>query len=312
VSSTSQPEVLETPGGRFRIYYWLRTPRQGHGMGLEGIADMSLVRAYDEALEDAYRRLGSRGLGWSEPSLGEQDRINVQIWNHPYAHVKPRRGNEGGAFICLRSELMSALTSQEVFAQARVEATHEVVHLFTSCLDVGNAPGWAWFDEATAAYFALEFNKDNVATLCNNHAMSWVNFPEAAIEIYSPPPPVESFYASPGHEPTREALPVKSPDQRTYNGAWLIKYVEPGSPARRSSSGHGTRPRRTTRRVIFSASCSGKKALPSRTSSTITPSNPGVRPRSTALLTAAMATGRMPTSGRSTPATAPGIPGLAT
>jgi hypothetical protein len=63
--------------------------------------------------------------------------------------------------------------------RAYAEATHEAVHVFTDVYlkrkNGKTASLWHWFDEATAAYFEREINRDNPATLNYYHALLWVN-----------------------------------------------------------------------------------------------------------------------------------------
>ena len=242
-----QDQWLDHPAKHFLIRYVLRHPERGRCNGINGVVDEQLIKHYAEALDGAYDRLGEM-LGWKEPCADPGERIEVIVWNTPRPYVW--RGEEGRLQIYLRSELTNALTPDAVVAQAKVEATHEVAHLFTRVHDVWNAPGWTWFDEATAAYFERELNPDNIATLSNGHAMGWVYYPEAAPEILSPEP-TNSPDWNPQFGIPPETRTVTDPDKRTYHNPWFIKYVEDRFKARRFSSTRGITRRPSTRRAII-------------------------------------------------------------
>jgi hypothetical protein len=159
----NEPESLfDTPGGRFRIIYRPRTPTRGGPCRiLDGIANVELVHVYARALDATYERLGSRGLGWREPTFsGKDDRISVILSYKQYPQVRPSLNGRPWEIV-LRTELFNALTPEEVRAFAEVEATHEVAHLFTALHRDPSDKRWLWFDEATAAYFQHEFNWHN-------------------------------------------------------------------------------------------------------------------------------------------------------
>jgi hypothetical protein len=176
---------FKTSGGLFQIYYLLRTPPKGRSNGLDGVDDFRLVSTYARALEDTYKHL--RSARWHEPDRGPAaDPITVVVHDTPYPHIAPAPTHPGGVYIGLRSELEET-TYHDCLMRAEVDATHEVVHVFTArhrWRTDGYVEGgsWAWFDEATAVYFERLLNQGSHATLSNGYARLWVNQPETRLE----------------------------------------------------------------------------------------------------------------------------------
>lgn len=170
-----------SPKGHFALYSIPRTPKSGLCNGLNGVDDPRLIDVYAEALDETYEELTKRG--WTPPIPAGGDPIDVLIYDTPCPWVGKATSRPGGLIVMLRSELEEP-TRQASFHRARVDATHEVVHLFTypRRSTPGDDGAWTWFHEATAVYYERQLCRSNHATLSNGYARMWVNVPEIGLE----------------------------------------------------------------------------------------------------------------------------------
>jgi hypothetical protein len=185
----------------FLLRFALRNPRFGRGLGLRGVEDNRLIDQYAKALEGAYEFLINKG--WRRPKPVKSDnRIRVFVFDTHFLHNEDAAffddmDKDEGPYIGLRC-IINEPTRPVMLERARIEAAHEVTHLFNhayrqtklerafaqrldprTCLFAHST--WDWFDEASAVFVESEvegqvFKAQSRDSL--RYAMHWAYRPE--------------------------------------------------------------------------------------------------------------------------------------
>ncbi len=184
-------EIVEHPGGLFRVYYVLRDVPRGRTNGLMGVVDRDLVLRYARALERTARTF--REWGWDEPRRWPEhgNRVPVYVFqtlewvngNVPFTFTD----SWGYSQIGLRS-LIPEPRLDVVWERADVDAVHEATHVFTHrqrqiqpriVAGVRKEDAWSWLDEATAGFmegWIFQGHKESM-----RHAINFVYRPDLSL-----------------------------------------------------------------------------------------------------------------------------------
>ena len=192
IESTRKQLILQRDTPHFRLFYAMRTPSEGKGMGFAGVDREELIEQYSTALERTYELYTQPDCPWSEPVPDPRfGKIPVYVCelqkllqtSDPFTFV-----DGGSTFLGLRSELAEP-TRSAVLELAWVEATHEASHAFTHRHRPVNQPssfrGWGWLDEATAvlAEWKSPPPSPEIHAFSQQFALHWVNSPELPLEF---------------------------------------------------------------------------------------------------------------------------------
>ncbi|MGE3818416.1 MAG: DUF6055 domain-containing protein [Isosphaeraceae bacterium] len=181
---------LDTPGGLFRLFYGLRNPPVGRGLGLDGVESEKLVHRYASALDRTCELF--QKWGWPTPRRGSEGIVPVYVFRTerlgfgdcPLTFTGEVARRAYASRIALRScfdEPRPEIRDQ----RASVEAAHEASHVFTHqfvppIAAVGNL--WRWFDEATAVFVESEVFPEYPESL--RFGVYWNHCPEVPLTTW--------------------------------------------------------------------------------------------------------------------------------
>lgn len=181
------PMSLESE--HFILYFGLRNPLHGKGLGVAGVRDRVVVLTYLDGLERLYSVMTSPPWNRKPPIVDTGGKTRVYIYNSeiaPYtaedafADTDPPGGRV--PYIVLLSRSAEPTTEAEL-RRATAEAVHEATHVFNSrerpFHELASA-AWEWFDEAMAVFMetvVVPGNPDYFRFILN-----WIDMPELSLD----------------------------------------------------------------------------------------------------------------------------------
>ncbi|NOT62691.1 MAG: hypothetical protein HOP19_20990 [Acidobacteria bacterium] len=166
--------------GLFAIRYAFRNPAKGEGVGLDGIADEALIRAYIKGLNNVQHAMTT--LPWKKHPFNPvplKVRVFVADFYPPGMYQE-----DNDIYILLPSGTGEPDLKAELL-NARITAIHEGFHAIISSyypanLDYSQYQSWAWIDEGTAVYMESRLVRQSHDYY--RYLRSWICQPEAPLD----------------------------------------------------------------------------------------------------------------------------------
>jgi hypothetical protein len=172
---------LSMASEHFAIHYGLRNPRQGRGLGPNGVGEADLIRWYLGALERLYRTMTSPPWDRRPPKTDASGKTHVYVCDLDQVGVGDpftTSDRHRVPFIVLSCRSHEPLTDSAM-RRAAAEAIHEATHAFNAekrpFHHSADFHWWAWFNEAMATFMesrVLPGNQDYFRFLSN-----WIDLP---------------------------------------------------------------------------------------------------------------------------------------
>jgi hypothetical protein len=175
---------LKLVSPHFIIHYGLRNPRDGRGLGADGVSDEALVQTYCDALETLYKAMTSEPWRRDPPVVGPDGKTHVYVFNVGDPLTACDTGEEPGPPYIFLPSRSSEPTTEAERRRAWSEAVHEATHLFNFSqrpfYDKMSAALWAWFDEGFAIFMEMLVAPDNPD--CFRFLAGWIDYPETPLD----------------------------------------------------------------------------------------------------------------------------------
>jgi len=179
------PMTLESE--HFIVYFGVRNPVDGKGLGCEGVRDRMVVLTYLDALEALYDIMISRPWNREAPVVDKSGKTRVYICNSEpftaedsFADTNPP--GKRVPYIVLPSR-NSEPTSQAELHRAIAEAVHEATHVFNyreRPLYEPISAAWEWFDEGMAVFLETVVASGNPDYF--RFIINWIDMPELSLD----------------------------------------------------------------------------------------------------------------------------------